>query len=76
MTACVVTGGLSTVTAKVAVTLPPGGRVMFSASVGGAVPAKVAFEPVKAKVTLSNQTKSSAPIVEELRKRTPVLVAM
>ena len=74
LTACVATGGSSTRTWTVAVSVPPGGRVTFCARTGGAEPAKVAFEPTSVNATLSNQTKSSAPIVAELENRMPTLV--
>ena len=74
LTACVATGGLSTCTWNVAVSVPPGGRVTFCARVGGGGPANAAFVPTSVNATLSNQTKSSAPIVAELEKRRPTLV--
>ena len=55
-TACVATGGLTTATAKLTVAVAPGTKVRFSASVGGAVPATVAFAPTSVNFTSSNRT--------------------
>ncbi len=74
LTTCVATGGRSTVTSHVAVIVPPGGRVRFCPISGGDSPANTALLPTSVNVTLSNHTKSSAPIVPELRNRIPVLV--